>query len=570
VVFLVLILLFVWVSYNWAQTLLTIKRFYIDLPVWDYWTMAANFLRYKALDFRVLWEQHNEHRLVFPGIVIAIDALLMHGREFLPLAVSFGCYFGVWLVISLFVITDRGLSLTNRLLAVVAAGFLMSWPGSAFVLAVPFLMQWPMLQFASIAALGLLAIYGRTAQRGCLYGVILSGTVATYSSGNGMVLWPLLFAFALLLHLGRRDLVILGVAAVLNIGLYFVNYRHSEALNLMNFILHPQHVWGFVATYVAVPFGVRDYGTAKGALSGLRIGSANLIVLLLLAVICWRKDLARSAPAIVLLGYSAFSVLSALLTAAGRMSPEDSLYIGATAIRYLSMPLANWGTLAAAGIWVLGRTGGRWRNSLPWLATALILFYSNKGFSGLKGSPWIQMSADAIPNQQWAALSVESGLANDETDWILFPDEHLMRYYLPTLRENRLAVFYRGESSWIGEPLAKHFPPPVPFRAAGHINYTFPLAAGVEVVGWSSTEGKHGDSGHLYFVDEVGRIIGLGRRLPAGLPTDLRSLDLPKSLAWVGFVNPTFKSKSFRTYLSDWRGGYVMEVGAEQRIPGTK
>ncbi len=68
-----------------------------------------------------------------------------------------------------------------------------------------------------------------------------------------------------------------------------------------------------------------------------------------------------------------------------------------------------------------------------------------------------------------------------------------------------------------------------------------PVQGGFELAGDASTTTK------IVFVDERGRIIGFGEEPGAGVPAI--SERVPKGEAyWVGFINSSFGSSSFRTY----------------------
>jgi hypothetical protein len=92
-----------------------------------------------------------------------------------------------------------------------------------------------------------------------------------------------------------------------------------------------------------------------------------------------------------------------------------------------------------------------------------------------------------------------------------------------------------------------------------------PIEEGVEVVGWADGS----QSQRLVLVNESGRIVGCGRKLLAGFPYDLHSPETPSSLGWVGFVNLSFETKSFRTYLIDRRTGRITPIGVPSDIPST-
>jgi len=533
-----------------------IVHYYTPLPIWDYWNVVQHLERYRALDFRVLWQQHNEHRIVFPEIVFAVDMLLAHGRQILPLAISFVCYFCTWLLMSWTVFSDRSLSRTIRYTAILLSGVVIGWQGSAIALGIPFLLQWTLTQFASVLALALLYPLKQTARIIYLIGTITCATIATYSSGNGMLLWLLILAAGFVLSLDKRFVLVLAIAGIANVSLYFVGYHLRGGLDLRNLFSHPFYLVWFLSSYVSMPFCM--LGRAQ---FGVWVGLANLLLFFALLAIAARTRLLASAPSIVLFGCFAFTLLSALLTAAGRMNPQDSTFTAAKATRYLTLPLVNWGALAMALIWVSGRCGWKLASSrnIALSVTVLLLLTFPKLKRRLTGDDVF------FARQQWAALSIENGLFDPEIARYIHPALPFAKHLVQQLRDNHLSIFFRGSSAWLGQPVAPRLSGPFTPRSAGAVTRMLPITGGVEVVGWA--DGSR--SQRMILVNESGRIVGFGSKLLAGFPYDLQSPETPSSLGWVGFINLSFESKSFCMYLIDRRTGKIIPIGVSSAFPAT-
>src|SRR5207249_1087963 len=103
--------------------------------------------------------------------------------------ISFICYFSTWLLMSWTIFSDRGLSRTLRYSAILLAGIVIGWQGSVMALGIPFLLNWTLTQFASVLALALIAALRNNSRVIYLAGLVTCGTVATYSSANGQLLW---------------------------------------------------------------------------------------------------------------------------------------------------------------------------------------------------------------------------------------------------------------------------------------------------------------------------------------------------------------------------------------------
>ena len=521
-------------AYSWFLTVERMVRYYNPLPIWDYWNIVQHLPQYRAFDFRVLWVQHNEHRIVLPEIVFAVDMLLLHGRQVLPLVVSFICYFSTWLLMSSTIFPDRSLSRTIRYSAILLGGIIIGWQGSVMALGIPFLLNWTLTQFAVVLALGLLAAFMRNSRIIYLAGTVICGTVATYSSANGLLIWPVILIAGLVSSIRRRHIVVIAIAGIANISLYFVGYRVSHELDISNLVSHPIYLVGFLSAYVSMPFGA-----LRADNFAVWVGLANFVLFFYLLAVSARARLLTSTPAIVLFGYFVFTLLTALLTAAGRMNPSDMTFTAAKASRYLTIPLANWGALLFALIWLSGRRN--WRIVSPKsiiLTSAVFLFVSFPKFA-----PWLYGNDLVFAQQQWATLSVESGLFDPAIARFLYPDPPFIKAFLQQLRDDHLSIFYKGYSLSLGRPFASRFPPPSAQGRLGALTETFPVSGGLEIVGW--TDGPRRE--RFVFVDQSARIIGLGRKLPAGFPPIVLR-DTPTSLAWIGFINLSFASKSFSTY----------------------
>lgn len=533
------VVLSVWLALTWYTTIRRIVACYMPLPFMDYWRVVVDYQQIQVHNFRVLWVQHNEHRIVFPELVFLLDMFVWHGREFLSLAVSFLCYFSIWLVIAWTVSTDTSLPRCHRALAILLAGIVIGYKGSASALAIPFLLQWTLTQLASI--LSLLFITFARGRNVLLVLAIAMAVITTYSSGNGMLLWPVLVAAGFLLRLRKRQIFAIAASGVLSIWLYFVGYRFSGDLQLANFYRHPLYSLSFLGAYLSMPFGA-----TKSSGLGVYLGLANLVAAISLFLCAVRNRLLQTRVAVVLFGSYIFTLLTAIITAAGRMDVADSTFRLAKADRYLTVPLANWGVLIALCLWVAARL--RWKIlSPPVLAVCLAVLLA-VGSRNLR--EWIHASDEGFADTQAAMLSFETDLAVPALMPRIFPDPRLIRLYLPVLENNHLSIYYKDRSNWLGEPVSR-FHPVATGAAAGAVTKTVPVASGMEVFGWADDGRDSPRYRWIVLVNEAGRIAGFGERLPAGSGSDLAAQNVPHLLGWVGFVNSKVAGGPFRAYLVD-------------------
>lgn len=559
--FLVLLALSAWLVFTWSETIHRILRYYTPLPVWDYWRTAALMHFYRVFDFRVFWQQHNEHRVVFPEIVFAADYLLLHGRQILPLSVSFLCYIGSWLVLAQAFGSDKEVPPFVRKAGILLAGIIIGWQGSAVVLADTFLLQWTLLEFAVLLALALLMRLKRTGATIDLVALVVCATVATYSSANGLMLWPLLLIAAWLASIPKRHLIALAVSAILFVGVYFIGYRFANSLSAGNLVTHPWYSIQFIGDYLSMPFGA-----IKSTQFGVRLGLISLALAVLLGVAAFRNRLLGSSAGVVLFGSYGFLLATAVLTAAGRMDPADPLFGAAKAPRYLTGPLAAWGVLILLCLWLSSRL--HWRFAPPaalaFLVAALLLL----GLPKLRW--WLEGSDQRRAKEQLATLGIELGLEDAGVDLNVFFDAQSLNIWAAELRRENLSVFYRGHGEQLGRP-ASSVAPVRDKIIPGEITYLFPVLNGVEVAGWADESELRRSSGWILLANETGRIVGFGRRLPAGFPGELNSPRTPPALGWAGFINLNYATRSFSAYAIDKRGLFPIQGTAtvpESRVIG--
>ncbi len=544
IVHLFLLIFFCWAVLNWDHTIRHIVRCYTPLPAGDYWRVPENLQRYRAFDFTVLWKQHNEHRIVVQEIVFAVDILFLHGRQILPLVASFLCYFMVWVVLGSVLWSDRAVPILARVAAILLAGSIIGYEGSAAALASPFLLQWPLVQLSSVVALVCVSKIASRAGGPLLVSTIAAAIVATYSSGNGLLLWPILIAAAFVCHIGRRYIAVLALAAVASDGLYFVGYHSSQTLNLHNLLSHPFYLLAFVGAYLSMPFGA-----IGSSLFSVWIGLFSLVTAIALTVRAAKYRLLGTTAGTVFVGSYVFTILTALITAAGRMNLADSTFGAAKASRYVTVPLVNWAVLVLLAVWVLSRSGRKAVAVPGLLAMAAILTFI--GFSKL--TIWLQTNDEMFSGWQLAALGIENGLSDPSIIRKVFPEPIFVLRLLPQLRRSDLSVFYKGHNRWLGEPLNR-LGPVLSSPASGQVVNAYPIQSGFEVVGWVDQLSALRNPYSIVLYNNAGKIAGTGRRLPAGFPRELSSPHVPGSLAWVGFINSEFDTGSFTAFLRNKNG----------------
>jgi hypothetical protein len=541
---LILLPLCLWAVANWWHAGQDVVRFYVDLPIWDHLSLVEHYPAYKAGNLSVFWVQHNEHRIVFPETTMALDFLGFQGRLILPTVLSFSLFFGIWLVIVWALAKDRAVATVPRYAAIFLSAILIAWTGCASPLGSPFLVQWTMNQFFAILALAFLAHLSQTERALWLLPLAACGIVSNYSSGNGLLLWPLLLGLAVCLRIHWRYTSVIGVVGAASTSLYFVGYKQLGALNWRLLLNHPLYLTKFISSYVSMPFAVLRVEPEFG----VQIGFISLAGLALLFVIAWRSRLLSTETGIVLFGYAIFILGSGLMTAGGRMNPDDPALQSAKAARYLTSPLTYWGMLAAVSIWVPSRLRnvGTLLATLVALGVSLLLFRMSHKPALAAFSKSI---ADGYASQQWAALAVENGVFDPATDIIVYPDIQFVPRMAALMRAERLSPFSDPEPFWIGRMSNVVFPGSLGPPAMGGIVASRKLSSTVAIAGWTGVTSTISHRLELVLIDENNRIVGLGERLPAGLPECFANLKIAPDRQWTAFVNLAYGSHMVSPYV---------------------
>ncbi|MFL6415083.1 MAG: hypothetical protein ACJ74Y_05370 [Bryobacteraceae bacterium] len=552
----VLFLLLGWCCFNWCSTAIHVVRYYNPLPVSDYWRVIEDVPLIQTGDFSWLWRQHNEHRILFPEIVFALDHLLFAGRQILPVVISSCCYIGAIFILGRKFWCDANTSITLKTQALVLGGVITGWPLSVYVLGTPFLLPWTLLQLAVVLALASAVRFAENSGPHWLAICITSAVVATYSVANGVLLWPILLTVAVLLHAPRSRLIALAVAAAISVGVFFVGYQRP-GVPLLASIQHPVYSIGFVLSYFSMPFG---------ALRQPAFGLAFGLVSLTLWATCIARNFRRPRRAspffVVASGYFGFLLLTAGLTSVARVNLADSGFGNAKATRYLTFPLLGWAVLVAFTLALAYRPRWRTFSTRVILVGAMIVV----GFMQIRLGRWLRINDSYVAFQQWAAISLQNDVYDTAFLGSVFPEEAFIEHFLPLLRKGHKSIFADPVVETIGRDFRSLFHLAKSEREAGGVLRITPVKEGVSVVGWAANLDRGGRDTVL-LVDGLGEIVGFGRHLRAGVPQQLRSLPAKTSQTWVGFINRQYGSSSFAPYIVDLKAKIASPFAHSIKIP---
>ena len=312
-----------------------IGHYGVNVPFWDEWTLISFFQKAHdhTLTFKDFLIQNNEHRIVFPKLIFL---LLYRFTLWTPRAAMFSSlFFATLTALGLQWLLWRTLSIITSRSVIIASFFIV-----AALLFSPcqsenwlwgYQLPCFLLNFSLIA--GVVVI--------CLelpLGVQMSlgatcATIATFSGGNGMLLWPLLWLTIFLRSRNktRREFIICScvwfVLAGCAIGLYFYDYRkptwHPPLAASHRFLDYVSYLLSFLGSALG-----RHANTAS-LTSAIAVG-AMLVVIFALAVVAvgrrWNDNLLRAtaAPWLALAGFAVLSACTVCITRIG-FGPTQAL-----------------------------------------------------------------------------------------------------------------------------------------------------------------------------------------------------------------------------------------------------
>ena len=421
---------------------------YTPLPWSDGWTQIAIVAAgEKPFSLHWLWQQHNEHRLLIPKLLLGLDLEVFQARQGFLLASIFATQLLHFVL----------LSWSMRVLGGWRGAMWRTGTGlAAFCLFCP--TQWENLTwgfqtcfvlpplFASLSFVGLL-LYWKTQDHGAWKFVLLSlaaALAATVSMASGLVLLPLLALAALALRLRWTVVSTYALTAAAGFALYFHGYTlPSQKSDPVRALHVPAKVLSYVATY----FG--SVWTAGHSWDGHNLEIARYAGLCGMAIflgllLCVRGKLGQPAYTSQMVLLALFCLGTALLTASGRIVYGDSQ---AFSSRYQGVALLFWFSLGCLALLAVGNLQ---RGGL--LAMQLLLAFVLVRGAALAHLPQRDAREHAF-QQRAAAAALLSGIADREQIAQTSSDPDYVLHLVPVMQEHHLSIFAEQRRVELGQPL---------------------------------------------------------------------------------------------------------------------
>ena len=498
--------------YMVATTAAMVVRCWSLVPFWDQW---ENLIFDPGQVFSAwLFAQHNEHRIVLPRLLFAIDAFAFRETQ----RFNFFCNVALPLALAGLLValarraTGRGAADTLWLGGIVLATLFSAMQAENFVWG--FQVQFFGVELAACGAFAILALARPRAAT--LAAAIGCAAAALFTLSSGAVALAVALPLAWRAGWPRRHLAVLAIAGVLLLALYLHGYvtpdYHSDPLQT---VAQPR-VALYVAGFLGNPFG--HLVPARRAIAvALAAGGFGLVLFAAFGATLLHRGRDADRAQLALLATAAFVVGFGVLAGLGRLKFG---LVQTLSSRYATPALLFWLSLALIAVAEIRRGWPQLR--VPVMALGLlgtlILAWPQR-HSVADGAAWV------APRRS-AETALLAGVDDAQALRRLFPDTALVERQAARLRERHLAMFAEPWSGWLGTPLAAHV------RLAGDCDGAVVtierIAGGARVGGWVADGRERPAPRRLVLTDAGGAVVGYAL---SGFPTDE-----PHAAGWQGHV----------------------------------
>jgi hypothetical protein len=520
-----------------AQTVYVSFATHSALPIQDEW---SNLLLYRSVlegghVLSDLFSQHNEHRSVFPRLILFSDYTFFGGRGLFALSVTFTA---VTLLVGLFAFLLRRCRPNSQ--------------GSMAVFAMVLLLLFSLVQWENFGCafqVEFVGVYAAASSAIVVFAVALDRervgkrsawllltaftlvAIATFFMANGLLSGIVLVIMALLARASKTRIAAAVIVTALLMALYFFDYRFPTKDQLYPTFGFPSG--GFWPSWLPQPVGVGIFTAAYlGNFLDPDVAAASLFgvggLLALAAVFC-RYLFARDSQLfrLALLGIGLFAAGSAFLTAIGRF-PYEGIG-GAMSSRYTTGSACFWSAMLICGWSLWDRPKYLIAVRLLLAVACLILVTAIVQAPG-PAAAFLEDRAFQLKTIENALLQ---GLVDEKAIEVTYTDAAQVRELSPLLRARSMSVFASREVRLFGRPLSEAGEIDAqPCTASFLVARSDPALGrdGVRVNGTVAIRPDLPLSGRVYLVGPEGMIVGF-----ASSP--------PGEGEWIGYATATRATK---------------------------
>lgn len=314
----------------------------VNIPFWDEWELVPIFQHIHSghLLFSDFWQQHNEHRLFFPTILLVGLSYLTHWNLRVELFASLAVATGSFLLIKA-MFSKYGINKYKNVLLLLLA---LIWFSPVQI--ENWQWGWQIEWFMNILGVCLVAFAISRARPRHLsktnLGLITIGALlAQYSLGNGTIIWPI--AVIILVYLRTEIIKTAAVALIGTIStiLYYTHYSFNTGEPSKTVALHkPLQFIEYVLAYL---------GRTLSFLHKPALAIGAILIVSFASITCYlfikhKEQLVKALPWIAL---SLYAIGSAVLTGLARLGfgvseAYSSRYTTVSQLLLISLIILFW------------------------------------------------------------------------------------------------------------------------------------------------------------------------------------------------------------------------------------
>ncbi|MBN2135596.1 MAG: hypothetical protein JW737_07700 [Acidobacteria bacterium] len=419
----------------------TISIYKVDLPFWDQWNFVPLLGQSyeEGVSIPDLWEQHNEHRLLFPR---AIMLALAHATGYsitaeLIVIILLICFnFGMLIYIFRRHYNDREIDSFPWVIPAIALILFSLGQGENLI------WGWQIQILLNLSAIivGSFLLTKHRDKPVFLVLAILSGFIATYSFANGLIFWPLGLLYLIIdrnpdKSKHWRGIAAWAVASAAIIFSYLYHFSLSQSpTDTFYFIKHPIAYLEYIFKYLGAP--ISNY-PIPALLCGL-LGTAFFFFATWKLVIKNEED-SRFFHIFILLGF--YAGFSAAMSGLGRL--EFGAH-QAMSYRYTSISSLLWVANSILLFFLINRykNGILIKHSQRVLQVVAIIIIVFMAISLIRTSYRVGYSVLRKYHETLEPIrkKITSEISDEDLKKVYIHTEHV-RYCLGILNKNHLSVY---------------------------------------------------------------------------------------------------------------------------------
>jgi hypothetical protein len=525
-----------------ASALYLMLNAYTTVPYWDEWGVLISYQRWhRTFPLQWIWEQNNEHRIVWQKLFLVLDYRFLGGQEwpmFLTILLSQCALLGV-LVLML-----------RKVGAVTGWPFRCALGVALYCLFCPaqwenytwgFQLSFVLVNFLVVSAVVSILVYSQSKSRPWLIASLVAAAAAAVCNANGPLVWPITLLCAVLLRLSWRSTLLYVIFGSLLTVLYFYHYtaptHHASPLAS---IKQPLLVIEYMEKYFGSSFLPTPYLDWSGQVGTIAIALGG-VAAVKMARYLWGRNRTFTVGALAIMAYL---VLTAFVTALGRINfGTDQAFSS----RYQSYALLFWFFFFALTILFLASRGTTIYAAL--ISIALIALFAA---SALFYGAIVALTTKNRAERELGEIALMLGVHDDDLlSKKLWPSAPQLWDAAELLRGNGLSIFATQDARQLTHRFRDVYGTSTSGSCQGFVDEIVSFKeglGGMRVTGWAATSTSKRPATGIIFVND-GSIAGYGvsgfLRRDVGDALGSRQADLS---GWIGYVSPHTKVRETEVY----------------------